>query len=781
MAHRFVKSSEQKQNYFCIVLGAIFLVSLPYSMDFAIAESLKVGLFLWLNVLCGSFIYVLLSKRHNFHFAELAGLGFAIGTALPGLVNLFFRFIGISDPLTGIAFPSVVVIAAFICNKTGRLRKIVVKSLPTGDLILIQFSSLLAIFAWSKSLWISTILIGSTIAINFIFDRNNRSLMRQQKLRTVLKSIQLLVFPISSVLNSYFLGYQNSKPIWRGQIGVDTAFDDAQAFGVARYGFGDNIFQAGNPTRGHVLTHAWAGDVAELLNLPRFLVTGTFGFAVGIMAITFIVYAVAIREFNSLDIGRFAVFIIFIQSSLPEPYFAVLSPRMANSLSMLWFFAFWYMFIEYRERKITFQLFITTVGIFTLTVAKFHWGLISCGTLAIFALFDLYKFKSYRSLLLPVFASFAFLVSYIYLLKGMDAYDTALFGVQLGLAPLVLSLFVLRVHPFLSIFQRIGLSDYSLICLIQLGFAFPLLWLTNGANQTSYFVSTTLILFSILIAAVFSGKRSELQNTHQIRFFLALGISLGLVTSVFYFFANYRLVANNHYTFIRFFVVDYAEIFQLAIIFVVLALYRCVLSISWPYKMWMALKPKLPISLVATTLILGSNLGTWAVVSYRPVVLSVWFDLPDQPEYVFNDDQFEVANWIATHTSSNAIIASNTLCLKIISEGERTPSTNIGPDCKNRNMLAWLSSLSHRRMFLEAPLTSLMGSGSDLSEFEINSYNAVIRFGLNGDQSSLEFLQELGVTYFVIEHGQSGGIPYVENLDLVFNNSRYSIVKFVSV
>jgi hypothetical protein len=253
------------------------------------------------------------------------------------------------------------------------------------------------------------------------------------------------------------------------------------------------------------------------------------------------------------------------------------------------------------------------------------------------------------------------------------------------------------------------------------------------------------------------------------------------VTSIFYFFANYRLVGNNHYSFIRFFVVDYPEIFQLVFIFVVLVLYRCVLLISWPYKLLTALKPKLPISLVATTLILGSNLGTWAVVSYRPVALSVWYDLPDQPEYVFNDDQFEVANWIATHTPSNAIIASNTLCFKIISEGERTPSTNIDPDCKNRNMLAWISSLSHRRMFLEAPLTSLMGSGSDLSEFEINSYNAVIRFGLNGDQSSLEFLQNFGVTYFVIEHGQSGDRHYVENLDLVFDNSRYSIVKFVSV
>ena len=777
MSKSLFQGSEKTHNFYCALLTLTFLVSLSYSMDFGLLDSLKVGLFLLFSSICGAILYISLSRRSSFLFVEIAGMGFAFGSAVPGLMNLIFRSAGITPTYSGLAFPFVALVTGFISLKIKPSSKIRIQPIPTRDLIFILFSSQLAIFPWNQTLWMSSILVGSVLAIQFVNPTKTNYFFWQPKIARHFPVALLFLLPIFGVLNSLFVNGSDSKPIWRGQLGVDTAFDDAQSFGVAKYGLGDNVFQANNPTKGHILTHAWAGDVAEMLSLPRFQITGTFGFAIGIIALSLIIYTIALRNFNSLRVAQLALLIVFVQASLPEPYLAVLSPRMANSISILWLFAFLYLFLEYRNKYLKSPTLILIIGISILTLSKFHWGLISAGSLSVLLLIDFIKTKVIKALLLAILISTSFLLTYMTLLIGMDAYDTTFFAFQIGMLPLIISLVAMRFHLALFEFGRIKTNDYQMICLIQLGLTLPLLWITNGANQTTYFIATTLISFSILIAVVLDKTIFESNSLKPVIPVFFLGLLLGLLTAIFYLYANYRLVGNSHHSQARFLIVDRPELLQLLVTISTLIFYRVTTLIVRRLNLFRNSSFKLPLILFATVLMIGSNFGTWFVSSYRPAVLAIWYDIADSPDYVFNDEQFEVAQWIDTNTPASSIIAANTLCLKFISDNERTPSIEISPDCKNRNMLAWISSLSHRRMFLEAPLTSLMGAGSDLTNEEIKIYNSVLRFGLSGDPQSEYFLKNMGVNYFVVENSQSEITDLDQKFNVVFFNSRYSILK----
>ena len=70
-----------------------------------------------------------------------------------------------------------------------------------------------------------------------------------------------------------------------------------------------------------------------------------------------------------------------------------------------------------------------------------------------------------------------------------------------------------------------------------------------------------------------------------------------------------------------------------------------------------------------------------------------------------------------------------------------------------------------------------MGAGSDLTNEEIKIYNSVLRFGLSGDPQSEYFLKNMGVNYFVVENSQSEITDLDQKFNVVFFNSRYSILK----
>jgi hypothetical protein len=761
-----------------VLLIASFLGSISIAMDFDVLDSINFGLFTTVNIACGSILYMVMRKDCEFNTAELLGMGIALGTASPALINICLRLIGINSQLTTLIFPLLTISCVSILRqKTNQIRKSI-SAISLIDLQLILFTSLISLVAWINSLLPFSVIAGVFILIDYLHRNGLFNRVKKARTASIRWNITTIVsFPLLAFFCTEVTSFWRKTPIWKDLAGVDSAFDEAQSHGVSSFGIADNILRANSPTKGHILTHAWAGDIASFLDLPRFLSTGGVGFALGIIGISSLVVALAIREFDSVKVGRFALLIIYLQASLPEEFLVVPAPRMANSISLLLLISFFFLFLDHLKKLLNRSYFVLPLFISLLTLAKFHWAMAAVFTISLVSAYDFLRFKSISSLQIPITSFVAFLVTYLLFLRGMDAHSPVGINFTIDMAVLIISVLVLRFHlfsarSFFKFDNKVHLLTVSLLL-----FAVMLLAVTNGSNNTTYFINASLILWSLFIAKhICELLANHSERLKQLLLLGFLSFSIGITTSVFYLFANYRLINNPRYRFLQIFVVHFPQLLQISVIFlaflVVLFVYRYA-------KMTRFISPfvKTPFTLLLSIMVVCANFGTWIVVSNRAQVLSIWYDISDGAQYVFNDDQFVVAEWLMVNTDADDILATNSICTQMLEMGDTTPYNEFGPDCKNRNMFTWIAALAHRKMLFESPLTGPMSIGASLSALEVSDYNSVVSFGSTIDASSKSHLESRGVEWFIVDREQTLSNNWRSLTDVRFSTDNYFVVR----
>jgi hypothetical protein len=762
-----------------VLITGSFLFSITLAMNFHIRESILFALFTTLNITCGLILYTFIKRTKEFNTAELLGIGIALGTSCPAIINVVLRFVGITSHLTTLVFPLLMIPTIPILRRKLRDQKVKISAISVFDLHLILFTSLISGLAWTNSLLPYSTLMGTFFVLIF-FLRKKQSLDKTIT-QTILSHgniVSMIAFPFLALISSTISSWWRKAPIWKELIGVDVAFDEAQSHGVSSFGITDNILRASNPTKGHILTHAWAGDIASFLDLPRFLSTGGVGFSLGIIGISSIVIALAIREFDSINVGRIALLIIFLQASLPEEFLIVAAPRMANSLSLLLLFSFLFLYLDYSKKELNLPYFILPLFMSLLTLAKLHWGMVAVSAIAFVGFCDLVRQKTLSSTYIPIISFLTFVTTYWFFLRGMDAHSPVDFKFTFDMAAIIVSFLILRFH-FLTarkLFQ--SESRLFLLALSFILFAVPLLIVTNGSNNTSYFVNAALVIWSLFVAEYFlDSLMPHPERLKTFWFYGSFGFSIGLATSVFFLYANYRLIGNPYYKFLQILIVQFPQLLQLFVIsltFLFILLATKFMRKSKFSRSFISF----PLALTLSTLAIGSNLGTWSIVSNRPLVLSIWYDIADNPDYVFNSDQFLVGEWLINNTDPEALLATNSICAQLLQRGDSTPHDQFGSDCKNRNMFTWIAALAHRKLLFESPLTGPMSIGNSLSDLEVSDYNSVVNFGSTIDISSRNNLIARGVEYFIVDREQTASDQWNDMTDIVFTSERYFVIKF---
>lgn len=761
-----------------VFLIASFLGSISIAMDFSVLDSINFGLFTTVNIACGSIVYMVMRKDCEFNTAELLGMGIALGTAGPALINISLRLIGINSQLTTLIFPLLTISCASILrNKTKKLNKSIY-AISLLDLHLILFTSLISLVAWTNSLLPFSLIAGVFILIDYLHRTGRTKRLSEAKTASIRWNIMsIATFPLLAFFCVEISSLWRKTPIWKDLIGVDVAFDEAQSHGVSSFGIADNILRTSSPTKGHVLTHAWAGDIASFLDLPRFLSTGGVGFALGIIGISSLVVALAIREFDSVKVGRFALLIIYLQASLPEEFLVVPAPRMANSISLLLLISFFFIFLDHLKKLLHRSYFVIPLFISLLTLAKFHWAMAAVFTISLVSAYDFLRFKSISSLHIPITSFVAFLATYLLFLRGMDAHSPVGINLTLNMAALLVSILAMRFHLFSAkSFFRFDNKTHLLTASLLL-FTVTLLAITNGSNNTTYFINASLILWSLFIAKhILELLANHSERLSQLWIWGFSSCLIGITTSVFFLYANYRLINNPRYKFLQIFVVHFPQLLQVTVIFLALLIVLYVYRFAKINRNYVP-SLKIPFALLLSTMIVCSNFGTWIVVSNRALVLSIWYDIADRPQYVFNDDQFVVSEWLLVNTTADDIFATNSICAQILEPGDSTPYDEFGPDCKNRNMFTWIAALAHRKMLFESPLTGPMGIGASLSAADLSDYNSVVDFGSSISASAKSYLESRGVDWFIVDRGQTLSGGWSSLTDLRFSTDKYLVVK----
>jgi hypothetical protein len=750
------------------------MASVPLSMDFGILHSTVFALFLTINVFFGAYIYIRISNKSVFHFAELLGFGIGIGTALPALINFIVRLMGISFGATGSIFPIICCLILVVERSRSNTPRIEIQKISDVDLCVILATPILAIVAWSDRMWPFCAVLVSAIGCVFMSERHPR----EYKLA---KYLPWLMFIVGALVNTTTNHLLKRAHIWKSHLGVDIAFDEAQSWSVSHFGLSDNVFLAGQPTKGHILTHAWAGDFASFTNAPKFITTAMTGYGVGILGLSAILYFLTYKTNGRKTASRIAVLLFLVQASIPEQFIALPSPRVANSLSMLWLVIFWFLYSANQQKVTRYSLPILIIAMFVVTLAKFQWGMAAALTISIVPFMQVNNRKGLiRRFLLPTSVALVLPFTYLLFLRGMDARDAVVFKFQIGLLPILFTILLTRIS--LSKFPRNENDQIRIIrdfYLISITFAVLLIWITNAGNQSTYFLYPVLWLsasyLGIKIDKIFLEK--QIQRNRAL-LFAFMGFGSGMFICISYYYLYNRLTNNSNYRILRWIYVSHPEVLQpLAIVVVIIGLF--VLSII--LLNGQTYSKRALVSAIVPTLIVfnvNANLANWILTSNASAITKIWFDINYSPDYANNPDQFKIAEWINENTDTNEIGASNFLCGTSIEPGGRTPSLNISSVCKNRNMLPWISALTHRRMIIDAPLTSLMGAGAVLEErFRVN-YNAVLAFGSRGDSASYEILEEQGVSWYIVDREQSNLRSWQPYANIVFTTDRYHILHF---
>lgn len=195
---------------FCIMIT--FLISISLALGFPLIPSLSFTGFFLINIVCGAYTYIWISKKSEHHFIQLLALGIGLGTLLPAVINFAIRQSGITFGTTAIVFPSIVCICGIFQKKFNSYTKVAITRSESIELILLLSTGIIAISAWSSE--ISTFLIYVLLGLVILFFVLPKA--KGYRLGGYASNLALIgFFPLGLLLTRLFSQASPTLPAWR--------------------------------------------------------------------------------------------------------------------------------------------------------------------------------------------------------------------------------------------------------------------------------------------------------------------------------------------------------------------------------------------------------------------------------------------------------------------------------------------------------------------------------------------------------------------------------------
>lgn len=746
-----------------------FLIVVPVFSGFDIASSSRFGLFLSFNTLCGQYVWSKLLNNRNPSIFESLAAGLAIGTSFPAVINIGIRLLGLTGFSTGLIFPIACIFGWLVFDRRTPTLSVSVNEQDDQDFRILLAVPLLAIVAWNPHTWLfcATYLLGTLLV--WCFRRNSINRFGRPWSGAITAAILTFALILSRIYASQFL----EKPIWRLFLGTDGAYDEGAAWSISTLGIRSNAFFYGHSLSGHFLTNSWAGDIAATIKLPRFFLTGSTGFAIGILGISLIVYVSSITLSNKRSIAVISSLFLVGQASLPEELMIVAAPRYANSISSF-YLAFAFFFIAYLTKEaIKYQYLLFAYLILVVTLAKFHWGVIMVGAMCFTTLigFVIHRRSDHFYLTLVSLISFTFV--YFVFISGILNTEKIEFSFSSHYLLITVSLLAMRNINLLRIpnldFQ--GPTPGNIMFAVAI-LSISAIWITNGRNMTTYFFSTAFIAAAMFGIPLVLEEIHSSVKVNKLFEIVAIGISVGLFTSIVPLYFRYRIAGVDRYNMLHWFFVENIVLVQPIIVLALLALRL----IYQKLRIFHTELPKRSIAQFSFVFLLlaGINLGNWLVSPLKPTITRFWQDVNFQSDIAYTDEQFDIANWLNSNTADTSIVATNFSCpISVLSDSEMFSELQ----CLIRNTASWIVPLANRQALIESPAWFIGAPGS-AQEKEINDLLGDIEdASFSNSTASFSKLMVRGVDYLVIDSRRSPRTSWLPNAKQVYSNNHYYVVK----
>jgi hypothetical protein len=739
-----------------VIFHFIFVVLLVFS-GFSLKHSISVGFIASLTSYLGLHNYLAISKRNDHNILELIGAGTAFGTFLPAVLALFIRsFLGIPSYFGFICFFA---ISAVIWLKSAR------SDLDCGGgnttALLITGSASSAAFGQFIPLFYIASLFLGLLAVLHKLHKSKQPDYSIRPDQTILILLSVVAVAVSSIQNRL-----PWSPLWRSMTYVDQIFDETQSWSIARYGITDNAFAVGYQMPGHTLTHSWAGLIQLILDTPIFMASGAAGTLLGIMGTSALIGGFALKSKHTMLSLIGALGLWTLQMSLVDQLGVSANPRVSNNLSLLWFTFTLILLLEFRNNLLRGAFIVLPLIVGLTGLSKLHWGIYLVGVFGLISLIEAARFRRITSLAILSMSGVVLICVYLIFLRGMNSFYSPVYMFSFSTAVTYAAVFINRSLGFYTKPLTNDQSTLKRAVIISALFFVPLIALTGGANQEAYFITCSTILIAMMAGPHVLHLVQKMRTRNVVAALIYFVFILS--ASVFSIGAYWKFYVRAEYSSfwkLIFNLFQIRDALFLALIIVLAAVFSLMKRNA---------DRKSNFQRHFVLLALFGNFAFMIAQSTQSIYMPRIYG-SQLTELGLTDQQLEVGSWLRINSKQSDILASNHYCQTVVNVGDRVPITP--EECRHRNLNSWVAATSHRRMLLEAPITSVFGPGRTLPQDLVDRYNISLLFGSSPNSDHLADLKSYGVTFFVLEKAFSSVQAYSNFGRLVFENEQFAILE----
>ena len=756
-----------------VFFAVIFAISGLRSIDIAVIIFLTS-----IQIAIGASVWLVYRSKYEVCFAEIVGMGAAIGFALALISSQLFRTI-LPKSISWSILPVIALVLSLLASKSAT-SSFNNRKQDFNELFILFAGTLIALStSW---FWLIPTALASGVLITWSVLRSRWIISSRTK-----RYLVHVVGGIGLTLSVYALSTLNSlenirNPVWWSWRFAkiqdpDVVFGESMMHSVGLFGNSDNIFFAGTKLHYHWLSFAWNDTLNALFQTDAFAITGIASQVIVIFIIMCLVATIASRFSNSRISTPLVVLAVSSMCAGPIPFVRLLHPYSYSfNFSLIYTFAFVILLLSIEKSKFLVNatlMFIFTAVLFGSKISSAVALVLGLLIANVFSLVRRDRDSKHNFAISSVSAIAVILLwFYNYYSTNSTSADSVKFGPGIifeqkafmvaGLPTIVfllgfVSILILVFYSFVGIFWISSITNssarFALLFSIAGGFSsliLGILFFDVGENL-AYLIQTGIAL--ILPISIIAICNAEFAIGLRKSFGVVAAVLTGVFTAKIFWF-TFESVSGNSVPVV--FKSSFAILLPLFVGVVLFSITRFVFKIE-TRSAW---------ALCAVLMISASTLG-----SYASFASGLYQDGGDYHQLRVDDsdmitgsvDYRELLVWLRSNSKKRDLVATNRYC---------SDSYELPPDC----MALWslTSAISGRQVLVEGEYPP----NSKALDIEREKRRLLVEGFVNKPsiESRVE-LQDYGVRWVVADFAVSKNREWGEFAEVRFKNKAGAILE----
>jgi hypothetical protein len=552
-----------RSKYGCILnLFVLFSFILLFLLTHAVStqDSLRLSVSLAIDLLTGSLIWILASKKTHFHIFELFGIGIVIGSTLSTISQLLTRNTFV-QPFVNLPLCLLVVVLAIKRPRSAEAQ-IEVQTPVLSTNLGILAAAMLLVSGDRYYLWTATLLLFAAFIFTTRFDNENTEPSKFRILRAMLVTgFAAVSLGVASVVENLIYGRRTTISYVSGWDGV---IFEASSKALIDYGPFDHIFLSNIKYAYYWFHDAWAGAITQRAGVADWIVTTQFGTVVVAISSIALLYVIVERRVNNPKLRILVLAIVASPSLIGAPSALLSLASFSQMLALLWIITLAFLMDEFfaKANKATLLLIVLFSCVLVMTKLTIAVPVIA-GHIAAWAALTTFKSTNKGLKLFAVTGGLSILASgilYVIFIRPEPelaqtyftfeiGFTEKMFGIVTGQLILdIVIFFIVKAFASSQVFanRRILKDPFTLtmlsISLASLGCALLIEFELSVAN--TYMLVPFLAFFTLIVGIETINKFDQLEaGFKHLRTYSLLAIAIGLLAGAV---STYRLHKLNY-------------------------------------------------------------------------------------------------------------------------------------------------------------------------------------------------------------------------------------------